>query len=433
MTWSVGHDDPNDNTSHDLYIEDGNGSHAPDIELYGWPSQLNRGWYRVHAYINSGSYNVYAWTIANYHARIYKRYSISSNNYGIIWQPKIFLSEADGLPFYSYYPTIEATSGSTIHRVFPGADGGFTNLFYMRSVNSGASWSTPCKLTHYANVSNPSIACDSNGNAYVAWEDSRNGHKEIYFQKIPKDFAPVESEGFTTMALPMKKGILGPVIMSGSTSPELISPVGGATVRTLRPIFKWYGLQGVKDYRIECSTTSDADALSGSPDYFITTISDISSSKPVCEYVIPENSFGLDESTPSYPYWYWRVKTVTTEASTSEVGSFNIELPLSLSSVTNWPNPFDPNKEKTKIRYRLGKQANNVIIRIYDITGTLVREMSGTNNAEGASIWNKYNDVEWDGRNGRGDLVLNGVYPFEITVTEGSKSLTGRGKIVVLK
>jgi hypothetical protein len=192
-------------------------------------------------------------------------------------------------------------------------------------------------------------------------------------------------------------------------------------------------MQNIKDYKIECSTSSDEASLTGALDYFTTTISDVSSTKPICEYIVPEHSMGLDESSPSYPKWYWRVKTITTEASTSEVGSFKIELPVSLSGVTNWPNPFNPNKEQTNIRYRLGRQADEVTIRIYDISGALVRELNGTCNAEGSSVWDKYNDVKWDGRNGRGDMVLNGVYPFEVTVSCGDKTVTGRGKAVILK
>jgi hypothetical protein len=331
--------------------------------------------------------------------------------------------------------TNEVFSGATRHRVFTGSADGYINLYYQRSINGGANWSTPCKLTHSSNVSNPTLVCEANGDAYAAWEDGRNGHKEIYYQKIPKNFAPVESSGYTIMAQKTPSVVLSDAtIMAGTSTLELISPLGGVTVNTLRPTFKWYGIQGVKDYRIECATTSDATALDGSLDYWTTTISDVSSIKPMCEYIVPEHSMGLDESTPSYPNWYWRIKTInTTEATTSEVGSFKVELPVSLSGVTNWPNPFNPNKKKTKIRYRLGRQADSVTIRIYDITGALVRELDGTCNAEGSSVWNKYNDVEWDGRNGRGDMVLNGVYPFEVMVESGNKTVKGRGKAVILK
>ena len=48
-------------------------------------------------------------------------------------------------------------------------------------------------------------------------------------------------------------------------------------------------------------------------------------------------------------------------------------------------------------------------------------------------MMNKYNDKEWDGRNGRGDVVVHGIYPFEIVARLGSSSVSGRGKIAVLK
>ncbi|MFA6419114.1 MAG: FlgD immunoglobulin-like domain containing protein, partial [Candidatus Margulisiibacteriota bacterium] len=112
---------------------------------------------------------------------------------------------------------------------------------------------------------------------------------------------------------------------------------------------------------------------------------------------------------------------------------FRIQPELTLAGVTNYPNPFNPNREETKLRYRLSADADEVRIRIYDITGSLVTELDGTTNGEGMSVWQKYNDVSWDGRNGRGDMVVNGIYPFEITARMGDKTVSGRGKIAVLK
>ena len=204
--------------------------------------------------------------------------------------------------------------------------------------------------------------------------------------------------------------------------------------RSLRPTFKWYGLQGWPDYQVQCATTSDEASLIWQLGQVQCYISDVSAAKPACDFTINEYSMGLDESTPSSPFWYWRVTTVnTTDATTSEVGSFRIVLPKDISSVINYPNPFNPKIEKTKIRYRLGAAPDSVTIRIYDIAGRLVRELDGTCNPEGSNILDKYNDVEWDGCNGRGDMVLNGVYPYEITVSYGNRSIRGRGKAVVLK
>lgn len=335
-----------------------------------------------------------------------------------------------GITNYLENPVISAHDNiiNVAYISYPNPD---RKLHYKRSIDYGQIWSDNIKISEVNNYINSTGIASIGNNAYVVFGTLSS----FYFQKIPYNFAPAKipgMAGFGILSIPKINQEI--VIMSTSSTIELISPLNGTTVKTLRPTFKWYGVQNIKDYRIECATASDEASLSGTLDYFTTTISDVSSSRPVCEYIVPEHSMGLDESDASHPLWYWRVKTVnTTEASTSEVGAFKIDLPVSLSGVTNWPNPFNPNKERTKIRYRLGRQADSVTIRIYDITGRLVRELDGTCNAEGADIWHKYNDVEWDGRNGRGDMVLNGVYPFEVSVSYGNKTVTGRGKAVVLK
>jgi flagellar hook assembly protein FlgD/sugar lactone lactonase YvrE len=398
---------------------------------------LNTGWYHIHVYISRDSWSSRAdgYTEAWFRVRKYQRNSAVSSDYGATWA-KVPIGETETPPSVLLGAT-QTSIGSTIHKIYTTYDNGYTNLYYQRSTNGGGLWSTSCKLTHSSNVYNPTITCEADGDSYVAWEDTRDNHKEIYYQKIPYNFAPVNSSTMTIMKKPVGMAIFGgAVVMSGISTPELISPVGGTTVASLRPTFKWYGLSGWKYYMVECAATSDADALSASSDRYDLTIDDEMANqvKPLCEFTQSEHYMGLDESDANRPYWYWRVRTTnTSEVTTSEVGSFRIELPVSLSGVTNWPNPFNPNKEVTKIRYRLGRQADSVNIRIYDITGALVRELDGTCNAEQDSVWNKYNDVAWDGRNGRGDMVLNGVYPFEVTVSCGSKSVTGRGKAVVLK
>jgi len=219
--------------------------------------------------------------------------------------------------------------------------------------------------------------------------------------------------------------------------PQLIAPKdvrdpAYKDVTTLRPTFEWkHRKENTTEYKIDLAKDRDfgiapqsfsKSASSGSQDgvdknlYYFT-------------YSIHEFDPGLDRDT-----YYWKVTALSTgEAATSEVWSFRIQPDLTLTGVTNYPNPFNPNKEKTKIRYRLSTDASEVKIRIYDITGSLVTEMDGTTNGEESSVWNKYNDVEWDGRNGRGDVVLNGIYPFEVTARLGEKSVSGRGKIAVLK
>jgi|GEM_PF-3387628 flagellar hook assembly protein FlgD len=220
-------------------------------------------------------------------------------------------------------------------------------------------------------------------------------------------------------------------------SPVLIAPEkDNQSVTTLRPIFEWkqrinnnqlpitnYQLAVAKNDGFTISPqTFTKSANTGSPDKTDPTILHFN-------YAINEFDPGLDRDT-----YYWKVTALATgEAATSEVWSFRITPDLTLTGITNYPNPFNPNRERTRIRYRLGADADEVKIRIYTITGQLVNELTGDTQGEQSSIWEKYNDVEWDGRNGRGDLVVNGIYPFEITARLGDKTVSGRGKIAVLK
>ncbi len=69
-----------------------------------------------------------------------------------------------------------------------------------------------------------------------------------------------------------------------------------------------------------------------------------------------------------------------------------------------YPNPFNPS---TTIAYDLA-QAGNVRLRVYAASGQIVRELVAANQASG-----RY-EVEWDGRDGNGVLVGNGVYLCEL-------------------
>jgi flagellar hook assembly protein FlgD len=293
----------------------------------------------------------------------------------------------------------------------------------------------------------------SPSNTMSTFNNQSTGNPEVYKINIdggaPVNLTSNGAEDKVSVWSPFPAPGVGPlsltkspikVLNASSLTLECISPIGGAVVQTLRPTFKWYGLKDVMDYRIECALTSDEADLANTFDYFTPTISydQAQEDMPIGSFTIPRHQTGLDENDSTFnsePYWYWRVKAISEEAiiGTSEVASFSIQLPVSVSGVINYPNPFNSNKERTKIRYKLGKEANSVTIRIYDITGALVKELDGETRGEGSSIWDKYNEVEWDGRNGRGDLVINGVYPFEVVVSSGGKTASGRGKIVVLK
>lgn len=84
------------------------------------------------------------------------------------------------------------------------------------------------------------------------------------------------------------------------------------------------------------------------------------------------------------------------------------------SKAYNYPNPFNPHQgEMTHIVAPLATTdtAATIKVKIYDIAGHLAYSSEV---AAGEILAGK--SINWNGRNDRGDLAANGVYPFVITV-----------------
>ena len=76
-----------------------------------------------------------------------------------------------------------------------------------------------------------------------------------------------------------------------------------------------------------------------------------------------------------------------------------------------YPNPFHAGSEAIWLSYVLGQDAA-VKVSIYTLFGDLVREISLGAGARGGATG--LNEVPWDGRNGKGELVRPGVYVAKI-------------------
>lgn len=86
-----------------------------------------------------------------------------------------------------------------------------------------------------------------------------------------------------------------------------------------------------------------------------------------------------------------------------------------------YPNPFE---RETDIFYRVSSSADRARVRIYTLTGRLIRTL------EQATPTPDLNRIHWDGRDEDGDAVSNGVYFYrlELTRPDGTKS-TEQGKL----
>jgi hypothetical protein len=97
------------------------------------------------------------------------------------------------------------------------------------------------------------------------------------------------------------------------------------------------------------------------------------------------------------------------------IGSYGDQMqqvPIRTALHQNYPNPFNP---ATIIRYELAK-AGRVELRIYDVTGALVRVLENRKREPG-----RY-EVGWNGQNERGGFVSSGVYFYRLKTDGFSKT-----------
>jgi hypothetical protein len=92
----------------------------------------------------------------------------------------------------------------------------------------------------------------------------------------------------------------------------------------------------------------------------------------------------------------------------------------------NYPNPFRAGAEATRIQYRLAADGE-VDVTIYTVAGREVWSLHASAGTDGGRRGT--NEVEWDGRNGNGDLVVDGIYVAHIS----GAGLDAKVKIAVIK
>ena len=100
------------------------------------------------------------------------------------------------------------------------------------------------------------------------------------------------------------------------------------------------------------------------------------------------------------------------------------KIPKKLTLLQNYPNPFNP---ETWIPYELNQTAD-VEIRIYNINGQVVRQLSLGQQLPGSYI-TKDKAVYWDGTNDEGEKVSSGVYFYQLKA--GKESFVR--KMVIMK
>lgn len=88
------------------------------------------------------------------------------------------------VPGISSYPSVVVDSSDRIHVVWNDYAPGQEEIFYKRSTNGGASWSSSKRLSWSDGIGSvPSIAADSSNGLHVVWTTYIPGAAEIFYRK----------------------------------------------------------------------------------------------------------------------------------------------------------------------------------------------------------------------------------------------------------
>lgn len=114
----------------------------------------------------------------------------------------------------------------------------------------------------------------------------------------------------------------------------------------------------------------------------------------------------------------------SSESITFKVSAGDLQI---TGTVLNYPNPFAPPTQSTKIGYMLNKDSD-IKVYIFNMVSQLIKKFEIISGSQGARAG--YNELTWDGNTDFGEVASNDVYFCKVTA--GGKVL-GKCKIVVLK
>jgi len=97
---------------------------------------------------------------------------------------------------------------------------------------------------------------------------------------------------------------------------------------------------------------------------------------------------------------------------------------LEIKDITNYPNPFS---DSTTFIFNLIADADEVSIRIYTVAGRLIKTMS-----LGDLSYGHY-EQGWDGKDGEGKELANGIYFYKITAKKGKSKAEATGKLLIIR
>lgn len=263
-----------------------------------------------------------------------------STNAGLNWSSDLPISTGTSI---SHWPAVSA-AGSNVYVTWHDYRDGNKEIYFKRSADGGASWGPDVRLTNqFADSENPVVSSQGN-NVFIAWMDTRDFNKEIYF-KISTD-----------AGLNWQSDLRLTDNSAVSEYPRIA--VGSSSIHVI-----W---EDSRDGNKEIYYKTSFDGTTWASDYRLTNNPAASSFSALCVSGANLHVCFEDSRDGNYEIYHKSNPTgnpVGLIQNTESVKNFQLE--------QNYPNPFNPS---TTIKFSVPKEGYTAI-KVYDVKGQLVKTL----------------------------------------------------------
>ncbi len=182
-------------------------------------------------------------------------------------------------------------------------------------------------------------------------------------------------------------------------------------------------------------TTLHADTIKDTDEYHVAVLLDLKGDPAALDFQVTLDSAKYIIARDAFSF----NRLLLADSSAQQIQAVNFSSgsvvfidPAFDKSFCNYPNPFGTSaRPLTKFVYYL-PEASDIKLKIFTLTGDLVYTWDYTvaENSRQTSAGLHDGDIVWNGRNGRGQKVMNGVYLAYLQVANGGQALT---KIAVIR
>ncbi len=312
--------------------------------------------------------------------------------------PTLYWSDVRQIP----QPVAFLTNGGTKVYVFwnPAVDSGSNNIlgYYLyKSPNGTTGWTQVNGLITGTSTEDSTVNLGYYYAIKIVYRGGSSGDPEIESTYLSKNSNPVQADTTDPVLSYVNDGATVGVDIDSQTDKTSIS----GNWRFTHPL-------GILRYEYAVGTTSGGQDVIGRTNAGIA------------------ETFTASATLENGVKYYLTVWATSNGGRTAEASSdgFIVGILPPSGQAHNYPNPFDPRREETKIVVDIPEQMN-VGTYIYDITARLVWK-------DVRNLPAGIREIPWNGINSFGEISYNGVYLVRI-VNEDSKKLIAKGKILVIK